>query len=430
MDLLLILFLVVLNGLFSMSEMAVVSSRKSRLQSLAEEGRLSAKAALELHEEPSRFLSTIQIGITGIGILSGAIGERTFVDPLMSWIKTSPDLAPYAYGIAMTMTVAGLTYFSVVVGELIPKQIALWAPEWIASVIAGPMKMFSRIAHPFVVLLSGTSALLLRLAGLRKKTDPPITDNEIKVLMEEGARAGVFHESEQELVSNVLRLDVQRVHTIMTARPDMVSIDLDEGEASVRQGIIDSGFSRLIVCRGGLDNIIGVLKISLLLKKALSGQPIGLSDVEHTLVQPLYIPESVTTSQLLERFRATGLQFALVVDEYGDVQGLVTLTDILAAIVGEHNIPEIHEEKDIVQREDGSWLVEGSVSLYKLRHVLAVEDDWPQVDEQNFHTLGGFIMATLGRIPMSAEHFEAYGLRFEVVDMDKNRVDKVLVAKL
>ena len=430
MDFLLIILLVVLNGLFSMSEMAVVSSRKSRLQSMADEGRLSAKAALQLHEEPSRFLSTIQIGITSIGILSGAIGERAFMNPLVDWIRTSPDLAPYAGGIAMTITVAGITYFSVVVGELIPKQLALWAPEWIASVMAAPMKMFARIAHPFVVLLSGTSTVLLRLTGLRKKTEPPITDNEIKVLMEEGAKAGIFHESEQELVSNVLRLDVQRVHTIMTARPDMVSIDLDEGEETVRMGIIESGFSRLIVCRGGLDNIVGVLKTNKLMRNALLGKPIGLAEVEQALVQPLYIPESVTTSQLLERFRTTGLQFALVVDEFGDVQGLVTLTDILAAIVGEHNIPYIYEEKDIVRREDGSWLVEGSVSLDKLRHVLEVEETWPEDDEQNFHTLGGFIMATLGRIPVSAEYFEAYGLRFEVVDMDKNRVDKVLITKL
>ncbi len=430
MDVLLILFLILLNGLFSMSEMAVVSSRKARLQSLADEDRLGAKAALELHQEPSRFLSTIQIGITSIGILSGAVGERVFADPIATWLQGFPDLVPYAGVIAMTLTVVGLTYFSVVVGELIPKQLALWAPEWIAAVIARPMKLFSRITHPLVVLLSGSSALFLRLAGIRRKNEPPVTDNEINVLMEEGAKAGVFHESEQEIVSNVLRLDVQRVHTIMTPRPDMVSVDLDDDETTVMHDIMQSGFSRLIVCRGGLGNIVGVLKTNELLKKAIPGQAITIADVEKAIVSPLYIPETVTTTQLLESFRAKGLQFALIVDEYGDVQGLVTLTDILAAIVGEHNIPEVHEEQDIVQREDGSWLVEGGVSVEKLRHVLEVDEVWPEDEENHFHTLGGFIMNILGRIPHAAEHFEAFGLRFEVVDMDGNRVDKVLIAKL
>lgn len=429
MDILLIVFLILLNGLFAMSEMAVVSSRKARLQSLADEDRLGAKAALELHQNPSRFLSTIQIGITSVGILSGAIGELVFANPIAAWLTEIPPIAPYASGIAMTITVVGLTYFSVVVGELIPKQLALWAPEWVASVIARPMSFLSRVTHPLVVLLSGSSALLLRLAGIRRKEEPPVTDNEINVLMEEGAKAGVFHESELGIVSNVLRLDVQRVHAIMTPRPDMVSIDLDDGEDVVRQRIMQSGFSRLIVCRGGLSNIIGVLKTSELLKKAVPGRAITVADVETALVRPLFVPESVTTTQLLESFRRARLQFALIVDEYGEVQGLVTLTDILAAIVGEHYISEVHEERDIIQREDGSWLVEGSVSMERLMHALNFAEEWPDDEEHNFHTLGGFIMNTLGRIPSAAEHFDAFGLRFEVMDMDGNRVDKVLISK-
>jgi len=223
-----------------MAEMAVISSRKSRLQNLVDEGRLGADAALKLHLEPSRFLSTIQIGITSVGILSGAIGELVFSDPLAAWLKDIPVLAPYAGGIAMTITVVGLTYFSVVIGELIPKQLALWAPEWIASIISRPMIFLSRVTHPLVVLLSGSSALILRMAGIRRKDEPPVTDNEIYVMMEEGARAGVFHKSELGIVSNVLRLDVQRINTIMTPRPDMVVIDLDDGEDVVRLSLMES----------------------------------------------------------------------------------------------------------------------------------------------------------------------------------------------
>jgi len=412
-----------------MAEMAVISSRKARLQNLIDEGRLGANAALKLHQEPSRFLSTIQIGITSVGILSGAIGELVFADPIAIWLKDIPALAPYAGGIAMTITIVGLTYFSVVVGELIPKQLALWAPEWIASVIARPMILLSRVAHPLVILLSSSSALILQMVGIRRKEESLVTDNEINVLMEEGAKAGIFHESEQEIVSNVLRLDVQRINTIMTPRPDMVVIDLDDGEDAVRQGLMESTFSRLIVCRSGLDNIVGVLKSNELLRKAAPGLPITIADIESAMRPPLYVPESATTTQLLENFRQARFQFALIVDEYGDVQGLVTLTDVLAAIVGAHNVPEAHEDGDIVKRDDGSWLVEGAISVEKLKLALNAIETWPDDDEKSFNTLGGYIMSTLGHVPKSAEHFEAYGFRFEVMDMDGNRVDKVLISK-
>ncbi|RJX31946.1 MAG: HlyC/CorC family transporter [Oxalobacter sp.] len=429
MDILLIVFLILLNGLFSMAEMAVVSSRKIKLHSLAEEGKQGAEAALALNQEPSRFLSTIQVGITSVGILSGAIGELAFVDPIANWLRALPELAPYARGMAMTLTVVGLTYFSVVVGELIPKQLALWAPEWIASAIARPMIFFSRLTYPLTVLLSGSSTLFLRILGIRKKNEPPVTDNEINVLMEEGAKAGIFHASEQAFVSNVLRLDIMRINTIMTPRPDMVYIDLDEDEQAVRKNLMESNFSRLIVCRGGLDNIVGVIKTSDLLRKVAPGLPITITDIEAAMQPALYVPESVTTTQLLENFRKARIQFALIVDEYGEVQGLVTLTDVLAAIVGEHNIPEIHEERDIVQRDDGSWLVEGSISMGKLQLAINAVETWREPDDTSFNTLGGFIMNRLGHVPSITENFIAFGFRFEVVDMDGNRVDKVLISK-
>lgn len=428
MDIVLLLLLILINAAFAMSEIAVVSSRKSRLQSLAEDGSIGAHAALRLHQEPSNFLSTIQVGITSVGILSGAIGEAVLADPLTDWLIAIPVLEPYARGIALTITVVGLTYFSVVVGELVPKQLALLAPEGIASLIARPMMLLSSVTHPLVVTLSSSSSLILRIMGARRKEEPPVTDDEIKVLMEQGAEAGVFHESEQAIVSNVLRLDEQRIAAIMTPRRDMCVIDLDDGEEVVRQRIMDSEFSRLVICRDGLEHILGILQKGDLLKKALPGHPIGVADVEAVLHPPLYVPESVTTTQLLENFRRARLQFALIVDEYGEAQGLVTLTDVLSSIVGELVEPEAPEDRDIIQREDGSWLVDGDVGIERFKSVLDIAEDLPGEEENNFHTLGGFIMHILGRIPVATDNFIAIGLRFEVMDMDRNRVDKVLVA--
>jgi len=427
MDLVLLLLLIVLNGLFAMSEMAVVSSRKSKLQSLAEDGSIGAGTALDLHQNPSRFLSTIQVGITSVGILSGAIGESVLADPLTVWLQGFPLVAPYARGIALTLTVTTLTYFSVVVGELVPKQLALLAPEGIASLVARPMSIISNLAHPLVVVFSASSSLVLRVFGARRKDEPPVTDDEIKVLMEQGAEAGVFHESEQAIVSNVLRLDEQPIAAIMTPRRDMYVIDLDDGEETVRRQIVDSEYSRLVVCRDGLEHILGVLQKGDLLKQAVPGQPIGIADIEAVLHPPLYVPESVSTTQLLENFRRARLQFALIVDEYGEVEGLVTLTDVLSSIVGELVEPEAPEDRDIIRREDGSWLVDGDVGIERLKAQLEIDEDLPGEEENSFHTLGGFVMHVLGRIPQAADRFSVAGRCFEVMDMDRNRVDKVLI---
>ncbi|MBL8457871.1 hemolysin family protein [Zoogloea sp.] len=430
MDIVLLLLLILLNGVFAMSEMAVVSSRKSRLQNLADDGSPGAGSALLLHQEPSGFLSTIQVGITSVGILSGAIGEAAVADPLAAWLGSFSAIEPYARGVALTLTVVGLTYFSVVVGELVPKRLALLAPEGIATLIARPMMILARLAHPLVTILSGSSAAVLRLFGARRKEEPPVTDDEIKVLMEQGAEAGVFHESEQEIVSNVLRLDEQRISAIMTPRREMFVIDLEEDEASVWQSLMETSYSRVVVCRDGLEHVLGVLQTGDLLKKALGGERITLADLESLLRPPLYVPETVSTTQLLESFRRARLQFALLIDEYGEVQGLVTLTDVLAAIVGELSVPEAPEDRDMLQREDGSWLVDGDVGIERLKSVLDIVDDLPGEDENSFNTLGGFIMHTLGRVPAPTDHFDAAGWRFEVMDMDRNRVDKVLLSVL
>jgi putative hemolysin len=286
------------------------------------------------------------------------------------------------------------------------------------------MNTLSRFTRPLVWLLSSSSSLLLRLMGARRKEEPPVTDDEINVLMEQGAEAGVFHESEQEIVSNVLRLDEQRIASIMTHRSDIYLIDLVDPEEEIRRLLADSPYERVVVCRDGLQHIVGVLRTSDLLKPALEGAPL---DIEAVLRPPLYVPESVTTTQLLENFRTARMQFALIVDEYGEVEGLVTIADVLTAIVGE--LPS-SDEQDMVQREDGSWLVDGSVAIERLKYELDIDEDLPGEEENAYNTLGGFVMHMLGRIPAMAEHFEWEGWRFEVMDMDKKRVDKVLVARV
>jgi len=426
MDLLLLLLLILLNALFAMSEIAVVSSRKARLQRMADDGFPGARSAMGLHDEPSGFLSTIQVGITSIGILSGIVGEGLLAAPLAAWLAQFTPIEPYAKGLAVAVVVALITYLSVVVGELVPKRLALLAPERIASLVARPMVWFARVSGPMVWLLSTSSNLILRVFGARRSDEPPVTDDEIKVLMEQGAEAGVFHQSEQAIVSNVLRLDEQRIGAIMTPRMDIYAIDLDDDDQAVRQAIAKSPHTRVVVCRGGLERILGVLRLGDLLSPVLAGAPL---DIERTMTPALYVPDTLSTTQLLESFRRERVQFALIVDEYGDLQGLVSLTDVLTAIVGE--LPEHDDagDDDVVRREDGSWLVDGSVGLERLKATLGLEE-LPDEHEHGFHTVGGFAMHRLGRIPRVADHFEAAGFRFEVVDMDRNRVDKVLVARL
>lgn len=427
MNLLIILgFLILLNAVFAMSEIAVVSSRRARLQRMVDEKRPGAEVAMALHAQPSTFLSTIQVGITTVGVLAGAIGEAALVDPLAQQLGQWPLLAPYARGIALACMVMSITYVSVVVGELVPKRLGLLKPEATAAIIARPMHWLSRVARPLVWLLSASSDLILRLLRLNSGNEPPVTDAEIEVLMEQGAEAGIFHASEQGIVANVLRLDQQRVLAIMTPRKDLEYIDLEDEDSELRQVLAQAEHHRVVVCRGGLDQVVGALIVSDLLKPALEGKALN---IEAAVRQPLYVPESVTTTQLLEQFRKVRSEYALIVDEYGALQGLVTVTDVLKSIVGE--IPDEGEPQvlDIAAREDGSWLVDGSVSVERFCDVTE-RDELPGQDEGDFHTMAGFVLHVLGRIPAVAEVFEVEGLRIEVVDMDGNRVDKLLVTPL
>ena len=426
MDLFLLFLLILLNGLLAMSEIAVVSARKARLQKLAEDGSPGARSALELSHEPSDFLSTVQVGITTVGILSGAIGESALADPLTLWLSGFSLLEPYARGLALTLVVIGLTYFSVVVGELVPKRLGLLAPETIAALVASPMNLLARVAKPLVWLLASSSTLILQLIGARKRGDPPVTNDEINVLMGQGAEAGIFHESEQAIVSNVLRLDEQRIGAIMTHRSDIYAIDLSDSDAVIRSRIAESPYTRVLVCRDGLERIAGILRTSDLLKMALAGAPL---DIEKHLRAPLYVPEGVTTTHLLESFRRDRQQCALIVDEYGELQGMVTLTDVLTSIVGDLPSAE-NPDEELVVRADGSWLVDGSIAIERLKAAAGIEEDLPGEEEKAYNTLGGLVMYVLGRIPQVTDIIDTAGFRFEIVDMDKNRVDKVLVSRL
>src|SRR6478672_2865644 len=422
-DILIVLLLIFLNGLFVMSEMAIISVRKVRLQQMANQGSINARVALDLANAPNQFLPTVQIGITMLAILSGAFGETTIAKRIEPLLRLIPALAPYSQTIASVVAVLTITYLTLIIGELVPKRLALNNPEPIASSVAIPMRMLSKIGAPAVYLLSYSTDLVMRLMRISPSTEPQVTEEEIKVLIEQGTEAGTFEEAEQDMVERVFRLGDRRVSALMTPRPDMVWLDLDDSAENNRQRMIDSAYSRFPVCQGGIDNMLGIVHVTDLLSRSLASQPL---DLTVALRSPLFVPESTRGLKVLELFKQTGTHLALVVDEYGVIQGLVTLNDILVEIVGD--IPSIDQPEDpqVVQREDGSWLLDGMLSVeefFELFHLKELTGE----QRGNYHTLGGFVIMQLGRIPSSADHFEWSGLRFEVMDMDGNRVDKVLV---
>jgi putative hemolysin len=425
MDLTLILLLIGLNALFALSEMAVVASRSARLQQFEDETHRGAAAAMALRREPARFLSTIQVGITAVGVLAGAVGETVLAEPLAERLATIPLFAPHAVGLAFTATVVLITYLSVVLGELVPKRLALLGPERVAMLIAAPMTWLARVAAPLVWILSRSSDLVLALVPRRSQQEPPVTDEEIAVLMEQGAAAGVFHESEQTYVSNVLRLDERRVTSIMTPRQQFYSVDLGEPAETVRARVAGAPHTRIVVCRGGTDNVLGIVEVTELLADVLAGRPL---DVAARVHEPLRVPETATTTSLIETFRKEGRQLALVMDEYGEVQGLVTDSDFLGAIIGDIGTEGMPVPPGIQARGENSWLVEGGLPIENLQDALDL-GPLPGQEEHQFTTVAGFVLHQLGRIPQAADHFDWDGLRFEVVDMDGRRVDKVLVSR-
>jgi putative hemolysin len=409
-----------------MSEIALVTARRARLQALVDGGDAGAAAAIALNEHPTRFMSTIQVGITSIGVLSGIVGEAALAEPLAHWIDGFKLIEPETARILATALVVVLvTYFSIVFGELVPKRIGQLTPEKIARLVARPIRGLAAIAHPFVRLLSASTEVLLRLLGARTTADTAVTEEEIHAMIEEGSESGVIDEQERAMVRNVFRLDDRQIASLMTPRSDIVYLDLDDGIDENLKKVVDSDHARFPVCRSGLREVVGVVSARQLLKQAVQGEKMSLDTAQQPAV---FVPESLTGMELLENFRATSSHVALVVDEYGEVQGLVTPQDLFEAIAGEFKTPS-PEDAWAVQRKDGSWLLDGLIPVPELKDRLELERV-PEEDYGRYNTLSGMLMLLLGRVPHTADVAEWEGWRFEIVDMDHKRIDKVLATRV
>jgi putative hemolysin len=422
-DLSIVLLLILLNGFFAMAEIALVSARNARLQPLAAAGNEGAQAAIDLKADPSRLLSTVQIGVTLIAVLLGTFGEATLGDRLQRQFEAYSGLiGQYAHVISMAAVVIGIAYFSLILGELVPKRIALFHPESIAAALARVMRGIARAAAPVGWLLSASTDLVLGLLPVRKQGSAPVTDEEISFMLREGVATGHIPEAETAIVEMALRLGDRRASAVMTPRTRIEWLDLDDPEEENRRKIRDSPYSRFPVVQGGSQQVIGIVKSKDLLVAMLAGQSFDLPTATRP---PLYLPNTVSLLRVLETFKTSGEAMALIVDEYGDLEGLVTQSDILEALVGD--IPgSADADQRVVRREDGTWLIDGMVPLDELKQVLAISH--LSGEGPDFHTLGGYIMARLNRVPMVADRVTAEGYRLEVVKMDGRRVDRVLVA--
>lgn len=421
-----IIVLIILNGIFAMSEFALVSSKRPRLKQLAEEGNTGAAAALELSTKITPFLSTIQIGITLVGILAGAFGGATVAEGLAVYLKNYPLIAPYSNALSITFVVLIITYLTLILGELVPKQVALNKAEAIASKVAKPMLFLSTLARPLVIILSVSTEAVLRIMRVQKLKGPPVTEEEIKIMLEEGTEAGVFEEAELSMIEGVLEIGDLRVESLMTYRTDIIALDLDDTVKENLQKMIISGRSYFPAYEKNLDNIVGMVSVKDILAKIVES---GTVDIKENVTNPLFVPEAISVLKLLELFKELGVHIALITDEYGGIQGIITLHDILEAIVGDVRSLGEPVETPVVVREDGSWLIDGDMSIDKLKEILSV-DTFPEEEDGYYRTIAGLIMYVLQRIPKTGDHIELKRLRYEVVDMDGNRIDKVLVEKI
>jgi putative hemolysin len=425
-ELIVIALLIIANGLFAMSELALVAARKSRLQDWAEKGNTRAKSALELAENPNQFFSTVQIGITLVGILAGAFGGRTLASELSTYVARIPALQPYSQPIALGIVVIGITYLSVVVGELVPKRIALSHAESIATSMAGPMRLLSAISSPVVRLLTASTDGIFRLLGSRTPQEPPVTEEEIRRLIQQGTAAGVFETSEQDMIEAVIELGDKSARALMTPRTQIVWLDESDSVDKISSKIAESGHSRFPVARDSLDNIVGVTQAKDLLANALTGKPI---DLPASLQPPVLVPRTLTALQVLDHIKRSGSHLVLVVDEYGGIEGLLTHHDVLEAIAGDMPFGETGTRSKAAQRADGSWLLDGMIPVDDFKEIFDL-DSLPGEKHDAYQTLGGFIFTRMGRVPTVSEYFEWNDLRFEIVDMDGKRIDKVLVSRV
>lgn len=421
-----IFLLLIANGIFAMSEIAIVTARKSRLHELAGKGSVTARAALDLAGAPNRFLSTVQIGITLVGILAGAFGGGRLTEWIGSWLSALPVLAPYSHSIALGIVVLTITYFSVIIGELVPKRLALGHPESIAMFVARPMRLLLKLCGPLVHLLSASTDLVFRVFGKRFHEQAIVTEDEIKTLLRQGTAAGVFEESEQDMVEAVFQLGDKRARGLMTSRTRIVWLDVNDSVERIQSKLAESGHSRFPVCTGDLDNVVGIVHAKDLATSLLSGKKI---DLQASMLPPAFVPHSTPALQVLEHIKQSGSHLVLVVDEYGGIDGLLTHHDILEAIAGDMPQGKTPLEPKAVQRSDGSWLLDGMLSVDEFKEIFKIED-LPGEKKDAFQTLGGFIFTQMGRVPSVSDYFEWNGLRFEVVDMDGKRIDKVLVASV
>lgn len=421
LQVLVILFLLLANGILAMAEIAIVSARRARLKQLADAGDLGARSALRLSENPSHFLSTVQIGITLVGILAGAFGGAALADPLAGVLRQVPLLERYASEIAFGVVVLLITYFSLVIGELVPKRLALVNPERVAGLLAPSMRVLSRLTGPLVTLMTVSTDAVVRLLGVRATNDQTVTEEEVKIMIDEGTATGVFEPSEREIVGRVFRLGDLDVGALMTPRSEIVALDIKDPEETIREKLTRYSYSRFPVISGSVDNVVGVVKTKDILARYLAGKPLAL---EAILGAPLFVPEGMKALELLEKFKEDQTHIAMVIDEYGGVQGVVTINGVLESVVGNLSLGEGKDVPTVLERADGSFLVDGRLATHEFKEKLGFKT---LPDEDAYQTVGGFVMAMLGRIPTEGDAFEWDGWRVEVMDMDGRRVDKVLV---
>ena len=421
-----LLVLILANGIFAMTELALVSARVSRLTQMAEAGSDAAKLALRLAEEPTALFSAVQVGITLIGIVTGAFGGATLTGIVAEKMQDLPWIGRYSQALAFLFVIGGITYFSLIFGELLPKKLAVNHAEAVAVRIAYPMHWFSRSIAPLVSFLSGSTNLFGNMLGLQERKEATVTEEEVKIMVDQGAESGALEKYEQDMVHRVFRLDDLKASSIMTPRTQLVWLDLSEPLEDSLERIASSGHARFPVARESLDDFVGVLHSKDILAKQVFGDA---WELEALARMPLFIPKSMPVFKVLEMFKEAGLHEAMVLDEYGGVVGMITLHDVLEEIIGD--MPQVDEDEDpqIIQRADGSWLLDGMLPIDEFKKMFGFKD-LPEEGRDDFHTLGGFIISYLGYIPTASEGFEWGGVKLEVVDMDRARVDKVLVEQL
>ena len=423
LEIAIIFLLLIANGVFAMAEIAVVSSKKARLRRLADQGSGQARIALELAESPNRFLSTVQIGITLVGIFAGAFGGATLAAKLTGPIAQIEIFAPYADKIAFGLVVAVITYFSLVIGELVPKRFGLSNPEGIAMMVARPMNWLSKFAGPVVSFLSISTEALLRVLGFKPEKEVTVSEEEVRVMMQEGVRAGAFNKVESQIVHSALELDQLPVREIMTPRPKVIWLNQDDLHDQVWHKIVVSNHSHFPVYQGNRDQTVGTVSVKAIYANLAAGVGVKLKDL---MVAPLIVPESQTVLQLVETFKQTGKHIALATDEFGSIVGLVTLNDVMEAVVGEFPSQGERAKPEAKKREDGSWLIDAMLDLEAVERALP-GFKFGGAAYSEYQTLAGFVVKSLGHVPKEGETFEAQGYLFEVLDMDRHRVDKVLV---